>query len=313
MAERDTMISTGVPVIDITRLDNSETLSALDDACRHWGFFQVVGHGVGADVISALQGAMAEFFQLPLATKNRVARSRNNHWGFYDSELTKNTPDWKEVYDYGPAEGDELCPQWPEGLPFFQRAILDYYAACEQLCIKLLGAIAQNLGTSPAELCRPFERGHTSYVRLNYYPPCPNSNTAKPLGISPHTDAGALTCLLQDQQAGLEVFNNDRWQLVEPRQDALVINIGDIVQVWSNDRYKAALHRVVTNSSNERYSAPFFMNPAYALDYQPLASVVDASHPPIYGPINWGEFRALRADGDYGDYGEEVQIGQYRI
>ncbi len=117
---------------------------------------------------------------------------------------------------------------------------------------------------------------------------------------------------MQDAQPGLEVFRNQRWHLVEPRADALVINIGDIVQVWSNDRYRASLHRVVADESAERFSAPFFFNPAYDMNYAPLPSSIDAQHPARYSAINWGEFREQRAAGDYADYGEEVQISDYR-
>ena len=90
-----------------------------------------------------------------------------------------------------------------------------------------------------------------------------------------------------------------------------MINLGDIVQVWSNDRYLAALHRVLANSDTPRYSAPFFFNPAYAANYAPLESVCQ-NQAPRYRAINWGEFRGLRAAGDYADYGEEVQISHYR-
>jgi isopenicillin N synthase-like dioxygenase len=131
------------------------------------------------------------------------------------------------------------------------------------------------------------------------------------LGVHHHTDAGALTLLLQDHQPGLQVHRDGLWYLVEPRADALVVNIGDIVQVWSNDRYRAALHRVLANRDNERYSAPFFLNPASDAIYAPLPSAC-ASAPPRYRPIQWGAFRAARAAGDYADCGEEVQIAHFR-
>ena len=83
--------------------------------------------------------------------------------------------------------------------------------------------------------------------------------------------------------------------------------------MWSNDRYQAALHRVRASASNERYSAPFFFNPAYKTNYAPLPTTIDHSHPARYRSINWGEFRAARAAGDYSDLGEEVQISHYRV
>jgi len=101
--------------------------------------------------------------------------------------------------------------------------------------------------------------------------------------------------------------------MVEPMRDALVVSIGDVMQVWSNDRYIAPLHRVLANFSADRFSAPFFFNPAYSTNYAPLPSAVDARHPPRYRPINWREFRARRAAGDYAPAGEYAQISQYSL
>ena len=318
-----------IPVIDISRLDRPQTLRDLDRACRDWGFFQVVGHGVEAQRSVRLLEAMRAFFGRPLETKQRISRTAQNPWGFYDRELTKNVRDWKQIYDYGPpaeatsepsaATGPQ--PQWPQGLPEFKAAVLDFYAACERLAFRLLGAVSVNLGMPAEFLAAGFRPAHTSFLRLNYYPVCPAperpAGCAVPrqghLGINHHTDAGALTLLLQDSQPGLEVYRQGEWHLVEPRADALVINIGDIVQVWSNDRYQASLHRVIASASAERLSAPFFFNPAYATDYAPLPSTVDRRNPARYRPINWGEFRAGRAAGDYADCGEEIQISHYRI
>ena len=176
------------------------------------------------------------------------------------------------------------------------------------------------LGAAPVELGGAFEPAHSSFLRLNYYPLCAEPATPESpsvpekghLGISHHTDAGVLTVLMQSSVAGLQVKRRGHWHLVEPQDDALVINIGDIVQVWSNDRYKAPVHRVVANSDFERYSAAFFFNPSYETNYAPLPSVCNASNPPLYEPINWGEFRAGRAAGDYADLGEEIQISRFR-
>jgi isopenicillin N synthase-like dioxygenase len=310
-----------VPVIDITRLDAAATLGELHRACRDWGFFQVVNHGIDASIAVALNDAMHRFFAQSAEAKARIVRTRDNPWGYYDKELTKNVRDWKEVYDYGPSDGKAIRAQWPDGLPAFRPALEAYTRACEGLAFRLLAALSTNLGLPPAHLAQWFSGGHTSCLRLNHYPACPAP--AAPagleqaadghLGINFHTDAGALTLLLQDDQPGLEVFREGRWYLVEPRADAMVINIGDIVQVWSNDCYAAALHRVLVSSERDRYSAPYFFNPGYATIYAPLPSMIDDRHPPRYRPINWGEFRTRRADGDYADYGAEVQISDYAI
>jgi isopenicillin N synthase-like dioxygenase len=310
----------GVPVIDASRLEHPATLHTIDEACREWGFFQVVHHGVDREACMALLREMRAFFALPLAAKRRVERSADNPWGFYDRELTKNTPDWKQVFDRGPDDDRQATP-WPREQAGLRAALEGYAAPCEQLAFRLLAAISTNLGMGPGALARGFRPRHSSFLRLNYYPQCPAP--ARPeqistpaqghLGVNHHTDAGALTLLLQDDQPGLEVHHEGEWHIVEPHRDALVINIGDMVQVWSNDRYRAALHRVVANSDRARFSAPFFLNPAYETRYAPLPTTVDARRPARYRPIEWGEFRTRRANGDYQDCGEEVQIDQYRI
>ena len=189
------------------------------------------------------------------------------------------------------------------------------------LAMRLLSAIAINLKTDPNVLASVFYPRNTSFLRLNYYPRCPkpvrpvglDNPVEGHLGVNQHTDAGALTVLRQDEQPGLEVFRDQDWYRVEPRPDAFVVNIGDIVQVWSNDEYKAALHRVTGNFDACRYSAPFFFNPDYQADYSPLPAMTSGERPARYRPINWGEFRARRSAGDYADFGDEVQISHYRI
>jgi isopenicillin N synthase-like dioxygenase len=307
------MDTTAIPVINAATLQKGDTMRALDCACRTWGSFQLVGHGIDEVVAGQLLGVMHSFFTRSRAEKLLVRRCQKNPWGFYDEELTGNVRDWKEIYDFGPAEGADMRPQWPQGLPEFRAAVSTFYEVCEQLAFKVLAAISDNLGASHGQTSRYFRPSHTSFLRLNYYPPYPRPDSI-PLGVNPHTDAGALTLLLQDQQAGLEVQRDGHWHLVETVPGALVVNLGDIVQVWSNDRYVAPLHRARSEDpSKPRYSAPFFFNPAYATDYQPLPATIDKRRPARYRSINWGEFRGQRALGDYADYGEEVQISHYRV
>ncbi|HWN45843.1 MAG TPA: 2OG-Fe(II) oxygenase family protein, partial [Steroidobacteraceae bacterium] len=218
--------------------------------------------------------------------------------------------DWKEVYDYGPADGEAIAPQWPSGLPAFKPVIQAYYEACDALAIRLLRIMARNLGMPPDFLDVHFRPQHTSFVRLNHYPRCA-MNLAGHLGVNPHTDAGAITLLLQDEQPGLQIFYRDVWWPVEPHPDLLVVNLGDIAQVLSNDRYIAPLHRAIVDSSQERFSVPFFFNPEYSAEYAPLPSTVNARRPPRYHPIKWREFRARRAAGDYANGREYAEISQY--
>lgn len=310
-----------VPVVSLGEAVSDECLATIDLACREWGFFQLVDHGIDLAIIADLQIQMKRFFALTMEEKKRVVRTEANPWGYYDEELTKNTRDWKQIYDVGPRSSGQISPQWPSQLPTFQPALEAFYDACEKLAFRLLEILAQNLNVSPEVLARGFQPTHTSFLRLNYYPVC--SQPAAPdgesepeagfLGINRHTDAGALTLLVQDQQPGLQVLHEGGWHTVAPIKDAITVNIGDIVQVWSNDSYRAALHRVLANDEAERFSAPFFFNPAYETRYQPLPSTITPSAPARYSEINWGEFRSSRAAGDYANQGEEIQISQFSI
>lgn len=319
-----------LPVIDFSALDTVAVRAALDRACREWGIFHLTRHPVAPQLQQRMFAAMHGFFALPAAQKRRVERTANNPWGYYERELTKNRRDWKEIFDVGPDIPVDGLPgaraQWPREsgvgeLHGFRATLQAFAAACEEVALRLLRAISENLGMPAHHLDAGFDAAHTSFLRLNYYPPCANPAPADTpgipdsghLGIHHHTDSGALTVLLQDGQPGLQVMHDGAWHLVQPREDALLVNIGDIVQVWSNDRYTAALHRVLAHATLPRYSAPYFYNPSYSTVYAPLPGACDAAHPPRYRPISWGEFRAARAAGDYADYGEEVQISRYRI
>lgn len=327
-----------VPVIDIKPLaDRSprhdDTITAIEAACREYGLFHITGHGIPSDLIERVWCETKRFFALPEDAKHAVSRSKENARGWYNRELTKNTRDMKEVFDFGLTPHPELpdddpanwtedgFSRWPDArlCPAFRPVMQEYFRACERVAFTLLEAIAKSLGVPPETLTRDFLGRHTSFVRLNHYPchdplsPERLASVTGHLGVHHHTDAGVLTVLLHDEVSALEVSVDDQWILVEPVVGALVVNLGDIVQVWSNDRYPAPLHRVRASTNRERYSLPFFFNPVSEAVYAPLAAVTDEQSPPRYRPINWGKFRWKRQQGDYADYGAENQISDYRI
>jgi len=307
-----------LPVLDLQQIQPD----ALDDACRRWGSFVLMGHDIDAALKDQVLAQCRRFFHQPLAEKNRIRRSDTNAWGYFDAELTKNRRDWKEIIDIGPpVECGPLAgsrPQWPH-LPEFRETMQLLQTRLHAAGLQLLEAVGQALHTA-VDLRQPFEQ-HSSFLRLNFYPLCPEPAPADAdftpasgqLGISHHTDAGAITLLLQDANPGLQIYQRGRWHTIEPVEGGLIINTGDIVQVWSNDRYPAPLHRVLANADHERISLPYFLNPAYDYSYAPLPDGIPARTPPHYVPINWGEFRSLRSAGDYADHDEEVQISHYAV
>ncbi|KAF6137458.1 hypothetical protein GIB67_009934 [Kingdonia uniflora] len=130
-----------------------------------------------------------------------------------------------------------------------------------------------------AENCLP----NTCYLRLNRYPPCPISSEV--FGLMPHTDSDFLTILYQDQVGGLQLVKDKKWITVKPNPDALIINIGDLFQAWSNGIYKSVEHRVITNKQVERFSVAYFCCPSYD------TMIESCKEPSIYRKFSFGEFR----------------------
>lgn len=308
----------GVPVIDL-RESAASVIEQMGNACREWGFFQIVGHDVPAQELDEVLATAHRFFAQPRDEKRRYLRSRDNPWGYYDRELTKEQRDKKEIFDIGPdvatsgtLDDDPFAgaTPWPAQPANFHDVMVRWAAQMNRVSGQLIGLIGASLTNQPNSLRPAFEPDHTSYLRLNFYPVndelAAETGSEADLGIHHHTDAGALTVLLQDGTGGLQVFHDGFWHNVDAIPGAFTINIGDMVQVWSNDLYHAPVHRVLAMDRNERISIPYFYNPSYETDVVPLTGV------PNYQPINWGEFRRRRADGDFADYGTEVQISQYR-
>ena len=300
--------------------------AALAEPCERWGLFHVVGHGVSRDALRRFDAAVRALFALPEDALARCMRSRDNAWGYYDRELTKNRPDWKRVFDFGrPTEEDAEPPRhsdgrnrWPAFPSDEREVLLAHHAACERVARVLLRALCASLGFDERALDRHFERD-SSFTRLNYYPPCPDPAPptapllpdAGRLAVHHHTDAGALTVLYQDDAGGLQLWDGDRCLDVEPVPDALTVNLGDMLRVWSNDRYRSAVHRVVAHPDRDRVSAPYFFNPDYDTICEPLAQ--DRDVPARFRPVSWAHFRDQRSAGDFADYGAEIQIDDFLI
>ena len=298
------------PLLDMAAPASGFT-EALASACRDYGFFQVTNHGIPERLLHSALDVSNAFFRQPAADKQAHSRTKEQPWGYYDRELTKNLRDRKEIFDIGHTG---YVP-WPGTPPTFKAVNLEFRAAIHAFAVKLSVLIAQSLAL-PTEPIAKLSDQHSSFTRLNRYPvddPLADSSapTAGPLGISHHTDAGALTVLLQDTVSGLQMLHKDQWANVPARPNTLTINLGDMFQVWSNDRVSAPVHRVLASESQERFSIAYFLNPGEDCMIAPLLPPGFESQA-RYRAFLWAEFRGLRALGDYGNYGEEVQISHYR-
>lgn len=304
----------------------SGLIAELRAACRDWGFFQIVNHGVPEELLDRVHSAARDFFELSKEEKRRVRRGKENPFGYYDTEHTKNVRDWKEVFDFSPNDPmsipatedsgeiriDVFWNQWPAYPSGFRNACEEYGKAMEKLAFKLLELLSLSLDL-PANHLKHFFTEHTSLLRLNYYPPCPAPDLA--LGVGQHKDPGALTILSQDDVGGLDVKRkiDGEWVRVKPIPNAYIINVGDITQVWSNDAYESAEHRVSVNTDRGRFSVPFFFNPAHYTIVRPLEELTSELNPARYEGYNWGQFVKARVNSNFKKLEEEnVQISHFR-
>jgi isopenicillin N synthase-like dioxygenase len=372
-----------VPIIDLLHTDHDSIVQQIASACGTIGFFHVINHGISTDMIQDFRYHCKQFFT-NFPNKDKYRRNENNSRGYFDNEYTKQRLDWKYALDVGvPGSRDwDIQPdndernrcldgynQLPndEELPNFRSAVISYFDACANLSHRIATLMTEgillylqnetsaknDLQQLGQDIIDDLYRNHTSYLRMNYYPPCPddiilqeskNHNGTPPLGISPHRDAGFLTILLQDddcyslqvpkytclsspdnQNSNASSDEIDEWRTVIPVPGGLTINTGDMAQIWSNGIYKAPLHRVLTHPSKERFSAPFFYNPGYSAWIQPIGckqNAVSTSVPPLvkdnveqlmYHPCLWGYFRAIRFAGDVTDLGVEIQVEDFLI
>jgi len=328
--------ATAPPTIDVGPLvafpdpRRQEAVRQIGEAARKWGFFHIVNHGIPDTLVAAFEEQMQHFFALPSPVKHEIKRQANNSRGFADDELTKQLRDVKEILDIGgPHESGRTTQdgtnQWPSAdrLPLFRHTVEQYYDACAAVAARLLRAIAEDLDVDGDVFASAFAN-HSSFLRLNYYPvrqpQTAHNSGATQLGVSRHTDAGVLTLLLQDTHSALEVYSGTKedngdgaWVAVEPVAGALTVNTGDMLQVWSNDVYRAPEHRVRASVQHARFSAPFFYNPRYDAEIFPMLAQGGTLQERRYRRLSWGEFRLKRFQGDYADLGREVQIEDYRV
>ena len=217
LAEGDT-VGQHVPVIDLGGLTGmndpanvARVASEIGDACRDWGFFQVVNHGEKQNHINQVWEAVDSFFKLPRPEKRKLNRSSDNPWGFFDRELTKNQRDKKEIFDIGPDTDVTIVSDdpfsgatpWPASKTAFSKVMREHFGICEELSRTILEAICLSLNLPKKHLAESFQPKHTSFLRINYYPvDDPLSDLADAdhgdadLGIHHHSDAGAPTVIM---------------------------------------------------------------------------------------------------------------------
>lgn len=309
-----------VPIVDLSS-PSPAAIIALDTACREHGFFLISGHGAD-DLIARTWHETERFFDAGTEVTEPLRRTQDNPMGYFDRELTKRKRDHKAVFDYL----DPMTPnrdawnRWPTDLPGFRDAMVEFHTTFTTLAERTLGLLHDTLELGTQSRARLSLDRTNSSVRLNHYPvgdPVPESDRdgLVELGetaLGHHTDPGVITLLLQDDTGGLQTQARDgSWIDVPPEPGTIVVNLADAVQVMTNDRWRAAVHRVVPMTTARRFSIPYFGNPSRRAVIEPLPEL---SAEPRYRSFDWSDFMAARTADNFTDLGQDdAQISDYRV
>lgn len=331
--------TTEIPIIDVGGLADSgphgfssQPSSAHDlapleaaaegvrQACFNNGFFYIANHGIPEELIQSAFEANRRIHQLPDAEKLAIRLNRwHRGYQLFASSTLKSSQHFAPARHPNQLESfmvrhevDPLTPgymvddfsgpnQWP-GDPWFREVISRFDAAVTALGHRMLKLLAVAAGEAPDWFDRFFSPPSTC-LRLIHYPPAPATRPDDLFGIHPHTDYGFLTLLTQDDVGGLQVRRPDgSWIEAAPVPGTFILNVGDALERWTNDRFRSTAHRVINASSNrDRYSIAMFFDPHVDTEIACLPRFVEESGAAHYAPLCFGDYFAQRLNANFPD------------
>jgi len=312
-----------VPVIDLGPLasgsDEARRAVARDiaEACARVGFFYIKNHGIAEEDIAAIFRTAEDFHNLPLDAKMEVSVTKNNHFQGYlhgktkgnDRNISENLQEAFQIRrPLAPNDPDLMAGTplhgmipWPSAMPDLQPRMMAYYDKVDALGRERVTLFEMSLDLPRKIFSRFFQKDMNS-LRLLHYPPQAPDGPGDHLGARAHTDTNAFTILAQDANGGLEIRNKlGEWVAVPPIPGTFVVNVGEILKVWTDGVFSSTVHRVINRSGRERYSIPFFLYPTFDEVIYPIirnpdpANVAPEDLPtsmPRDRPFIWGEFKA---------------------
>ncbi|KAK4834271.1 hypothetical protein QYF36_020049 [Acer negundo] len=281
-----------IPLIDLSK--QSESIRCeIGRACREWGAFHVINHGVPLELLHQIRSVGKSFFeQCPMPEKLKYSCDSSSAASEgYGSKMLANDDsvlDWRDYFDHHTFPLSRRNPSnWPESPPNYRRVVADYSDKMEALAVKILKNMSESLGLAPSCI-KDAVGDFYQNITISYYPPCPQPELT--LGLQSHSDMGALTLLIQDDVEGLQVLKDGDWITVQPLADAIVVLLADQTQIITNGEYISSQHQAITNASKARLSVATFHDPAKTVKISPASELVSKASPPRYRGVVYKDY-----------------------
>jgi isopenicillin N synthase-like dioxygenase len=295
------MTQRSIPVIDLEPYLAGEpgareaAARAVEDALVDVGFFSIVGHGVPWELVEGIYQQAARYHALDADTKNAhpMTATAMGYVALGGARRPGRPHALNAAFFMGrPGSKRNHFPD-EAALPGFRAAASQYYERMDALCHRLLPLYALAAGM-PADHFDQFFDPALGTLRLTHYPSVPAEEDQ--WGIDPHSDAGFMTLLPTNPVAGLQIRpdgpggSDGVWFDVAQEPRSFVVNSGDTLRRWSNDRFRSTLHRATNRSEGDRYAIPFFFDPRPDSLIECLAGCTDAEHPPRHEPLVYRDY-----------------------
>jgi isopenicillin N synthase-like dioxygenase len=303
-----------VPSLDLADFTGNDPekkkkfVAALVEAYNNIGFVAVKNHYLSDGLSIELYDAIKKFFSLQDSVKQKyeiagLAGQRGYIGKGKEHAKGRNTGDLKEFYHVGQTViGDDPIKKeypdniWPDELPEFKMIALEVYKQLERTGVQMLRAIALYLNLPENYFDDKVKHGNSILRPIHYFPiENPESVPADAVRAAEHGDINLITLLMGASADGLEVLRRDgKWIPITALPEQLVVNVGDMLERFTNKKLKSTIHRVVNPPrhvmNKPRYSIPFFMHPRSEMNLSALPNCVDGSHPKLWEDITAGEF-----------------------
>ncbi|GFZ02394.1 2-oxoglutarate (2OG) and Fe(II)-dependent oxygenase superfamily protein [Actinidia rufa] len=293
-----------LPIIDFADLqgpNRSQVLKALANACEHYGFFQLVNHGIPCDVTSSMVDVGKRFFELPFEEREKYMTSNMYspvRYGTSFNQTKDGVFSWRDFLKFMCHPLSDMLPHWPSSPLDFRKLVVTYVNETKYLFLMLMEAIIESLGLAitTTNITRQDDTDNileelkdgSQLMVVNCYPPCPEPHLT--LGMPPHSDYGFLTLLLQDEVEGLQIQLREKWFTVQPIPSSFVVNVGDHLEIFSNGRYKSVLHRAIVNSTRTRISVASLHSVPVTTTIRPWPKLTNEANPRRYMDTDFATF-----------------------